>query len=146
MLGGMPYSRLANAGQIEDLVKDIADPNKQEDRGLDLLWNKLLQAVSVAYTLPQTSGGLAPQGAPAVTGTAPAAASAAAKTKPQAPVDDAMKAELLQAAEALKMGKGQLQKIGQLISTEYANKNRTISSTGEPGVDTFLELMGFNVQ
>jgi hypothetical protein len=140
MLAGMQYSRLQNAGQIDDLINKLADPANDSDSAQKDLWNKLTLAASVAQHTP--AGGGQPQaGGQSAAGTAPTA------TQATSDQDDpeALKQPVMQAISQITK-EGTLKAIGQTLSRGFTNNNRSIKSTGEPAVDALLMSMGFNPQ
>jgi len=134
LLSGMPYSRLANAAEIDQIIKTMSQPQNADPGKQQPLWQTLALAAAVAQTMPQSAGGLAPN----------SAADGGQQTG-----QDQSAQELV---EPIKQGlvKNQispdtLTKAGEIIIRDYANGERTIRSTGNPNVDALLLNMGFKI-
>jgi hypothetical protein len=135
LLAGMQYSRLQNAQQIDDLIKQIVDPANDSASAQKDLWNKLVLSAGVAQQGPAGS----PTQASASTdgGNSTAGGSTSGET-----------AEELQGTIAQTLGvqtdlPKQVATAGALIRRNHTDNNTSIKSTGVPAVDALLLNMGF---
>jgi hypothetical protein len=138
LLSGMQYSRLQNAQQFDDLIKQLTDPANDSASAQKDLWNKITLAASVAQQTPATAGGQA-----AITTGSNAAATSNKSTTtddPQLLIQPVQQA-LNQATPA-----GTLKAMGSILRQGFTNNNASLSSTGEPAVDALLMSMGFQTQ
>lgn len=148
LLSGMQYSRLQNAQQIDQLIKQIVDPANDSASAQKDLWNKLTLAASVAQQNPAASPGQSSASAQDGGTQAGGAQQQKAQATPAAEGDTAE--ELLQpvqqALEGAGAKSGTLRAIGQTIARGFTNNNTSVKSTGEPAVDALLLSMGFRPQ
>jgi hypothetical protein len=135
LLAGMQYSRLQNAQQIDNLIKQIVDPANDSVGSQKDLWNKLALAAGVAQQAPAQAGGTQSAG----TTTEPGGQQSAAGEGEDA---ETLKQPVLQALSQLTK-EGGLKSMGSVIAQGFTNNNRSIKSTGEPAVDALLLAMGF---
>ena len=130
LLSGMQYSRLQNAQQFDDLVKQIVDPANDSASAQKDLWNKITLAASVAQQNPASAGG----GATTPAGGGQKQASGNGET-----------AEELQSTIAQTLDKSlqAVKSAGALVRQKHTDNNDSIRSTGVPAVDALLLNMGF---
>lgn len=135
LLAGMQYSRLQNAQQIDDLIKQIVDPANDTASAQKDLWNKLTRAAAVAQYQPAQAGGTKPA----------ASAPAGAKPTAQAGGEDAesLVPTVKQVLDQAGAKDGTLRAIGQAVTRGFTQNSTAIQSTGVPAVDAMLMTMGF---
>lgn len=133
LLSGMPYNRLANAQEIDQIIKNISAPGLDPSKAAEL-WQQLALAAAVTYTVPQSSGGLE----------APATPGGAEKEKT---TTDTVDPGTLAAAIKNKanVDAAALANIGRTVRADFADNEDQIKSTGNPAVDALLQSMGFSV-
>jgi hypothetical protein len=133
----MQYSRLQNAQQFDDLVKQIVDPANDSASAQKDLWNKITLAASVAQQNPASAGGTQSAGTTTTPGSQQSATSG----------DDPelLKPQVEQAIDKLTPS-GTRDALGKVLRQGFTQNNATLKSTGEPGIDAFLMSLKFNVQ
>jgi hypothetical protein len=136
LLAGMQYSRLQNAQQIDNLIKQIVDPASDSVGAQKDLWNKLALAAGVAQQAPAQAGGTQSTG----TTTGPdSQQSAAGGGETAEELKDTIKQTLATVSDLPK----QVLTAGNLIKRNHTDNNDSIKSTGVPAVDALLMNMGF---
>lgn len=133
LLAGMQYSRLQNAQQIDDLIKQIVDPANDSASAQKDLWNKLVLAAGVAQHAPAASG-------PTQTGGAQTSQTPQSGTDGETAED--LRGTLAQAIKGIGQDKNATT-LGQLVRKNFTNNAADIKSTGVPAVDALLLNMGF---
>jgi len=130
LLSGMPYNRLANANEIDQIIKSISAPNPDPAKQTEL-WQQLAQAAAVAYTIPQSAGGLED---PKAGNVAP---------EQGEPVDPTTLAAAIK--NKANIDATGLSNIGKTVRADFTGNESQIKSTGNPAVDTLLKSMGFSI-
>ena len=141
MLAGMQYSRLQNASQIDDLIKQLVDPANDSASAQKDLWNKLTLAASVAQHNPAGSPAGQQTSAQQTSAQQPSQQSTAQQPAGGETADE-LQATIAQALQAYKQDKN-ASTIGQLVKKNFADNSSSIRSTGVPAVDAMLLNMGF---
>jgi hypothetical protein len=133
LLAGMQYSRLQNAQQIDNLIKQIVDPANDSASAQKDLWNKLVLSAGVAQQAPAQAGG--PQSAGTTTG----------PSSQQSAAGGGETAEELKDVIAQTLGKDlqAIKSAGSLVKQKHTDNDDSIKSTGVPAVDALLLNMGF---
>jgi hypothetical protein len=129
LLAGMQYSRLQNAQQIDNLIKQIVDPASDSVGAQKDLWNKLALAAGVAQQAPAQAGGTQPAG----------------PDGQQSAAGGGETAEELKDVIAQTLGKDlqAIKSAGSLVKQKHTDNDDSIKSTGVPAVDALLLNMGF---
>jgi hypothetical protein len=132
LLAGMPYSRLQNAREIDQLINTMSQPQYADPKAQAPLWQQLALAAAVAATVPQSAGGAGPE--PTVGKSADADSTSTQSAR-----------ELVDPVQQV-MQKNQidLSKAGRAM-IDFNNNETAIRSTGNPGVDAMLLAMGFTI-
>jgi len=132
LLAGMQYSRLQNAQQIDDLIKQIVDPANDSASAQKDLWNKLVLSAGVAQQAPAGSPTQASD--PTAGGNSTAGGGTSGET-----------AEELKDVIAQTLGKDlqAIKSAGSLVKQKHTDNDDSIKSTGVPAVDALLLNMGF---
>jgi hypothetical protein len=136
LLAGLPYARLQNAQEIDQLINTMSRPENANPKMQAPLWQQLAQATAVAAIIPQSAGGAGPE---------PTANKQSNDTEKQTqsareliePVQQAMKQNQIDLAN--------LSKSGQVLRSKFNNNETAIRSTGNPNVDAMLLAMGFTI-
>jgi hypothetical protein len=136
LLAGMQYSRLQNAQQIDNLIKQIVDPANDSVGAQKDLWNKLALAAGVAQQAPAQAGGTQSAG---TTTDSSSQQSAAGGGETAEELKDTIKQTLATVSDLPK----QVLTAGNLIKRNHTDNNDSIKSTGVPAVDALLLNMGF---
>jgi hypothetical protein len=133
LLAGMPYARLQNAPEIDQLVNTMSKPENADPKIQAPLWQQLAQATAVAAIIPQSAGGAGPEP------TAGTQDNAAEKQTQSA-------RDLIEPVQqAMKQSQIDLSKSGQVLRSKFNNNETSIQSTGNPNVDAMLLAMGFTI-
>lgn len=130
LLSGMPYSRLANAAEIDQIIKTMSQPQNADPGKQQPLWQTLALAAAVAQTVPQSAGGIAAE---------PSATQSTGQEQSAKELVEPIKQGLAKNQVAPEI----LAKAGEIIVRDYTNGERNIRSTGNPNVDALLLNMGF---
>lgn len=132
LLAGMPYSRLQNAREIDQLINTMSQPQYADPKAQAPLWQQLALAAAVAATVPQSAGGARPE--PTVD-----------KSDDISSTSTQSARELIDPVQQV-MQKNQfdLSKAGRVM-INFNNNETAIRSTGNPGVDAMLLAMGFTI-
>jgi hypothetical protein len=133
LLAGMPYARLQNAQEIDQLINTMSRPENADPKVQAPLWQQLAQATAVAAIIPQSAGGAGPE---------PTANKQSNDTEKQTQ----SARELLEPVQqAMKQSQIDLSKPGQVLRSKFTNNETAIRSTGNPNVDAMLLAMGFTI-
>jgi len=133
LLAGLPYARLQNAQEIDQLVNTMSKPENADPKIQAPLWQQLAQATAVAAIIPQSAGGAGPE---PTTGTQDNTAEKQTQSA----------RELLEPVQqAMKQSQIDLSKPGQVLRNKFTNNETAIRSTGNPNVDAMLLAMGFTI-
>lgn len=129
LLSGLPYTRLQNAQEIDNLIKIMSEPANADSEKQWPYWQQLVKAAALADVLPQNLTQKA------------ATASTASTTQgsPQELRDPVVAAEKQDAG----VDPATLAKVGQVLRSKFTGNADDISSTGDPAVDALLLAMGF---
>jgi len=131
LLSGLPYTRLQNAQEIDNLINIMSEPANATAEKQWPYWKQLVKAAALADVLPQNL-----TAAPSSQKTA---APGAVQGTPQELKDPVVAAE--------KQGAGvdpaTLAKVGQVLRSKFTGNADDINSTGDPAVDALLLAMGF---
>jgi hypothetical protein len=132
LLSGMPYARLQNAQEIDQLIKTMSQPQNADPRVQAPLWQQLAMATAVAAVVPQSAGGAGPE---------PTGAEGGDNDQhTQSP------RELVEPiTQAMAKNQVDLAKPGAILRKDFTNGETAIRSTGNPNVDAMLLAMGFTL-
>lgn len=133
LLAGMPYARLQNAQEIDQLIKAMSQPQNSDPKVQAPLWQQLALQAGVAAVVPQSAGGAGPE-PKAGQGSGDDTQSQSARELVE-PVQQTMK----------KADITTLAKTGQVLRSGFTDNETAIRSTGNPGVDAMLLAMGFTI-
>jgi hypothetical protein len=136
LLAGLPYARLQNAQEIDQLIKTMSKPENADPKAQEPLWQQLALASAVSAIIPQSAGGTGPE------------PTAAAGASPDNTTDQSAKSarELIEPVQqVMKQSQIDLSKPGQILRSKFNNNETAIRSTGNPNVDAMLLAMGFTL-
>jgi hypothetical protein len=134
LLAGLPYSRLQNAQEIDQLIKTMSKPENADPKTQEPLWQQLALASAVSAIIPQSAGGTGPE--------------PTATAGPDTATDQSAKSarELIEPVQqVMKQSQIDLSKPGQVLRSKFNNGETAIRSTGNPNVDAMLLAMGFTL-
>jgi hypothetical protein len=133
LLAGMPYARLQNAQEIDQLINTMSRPENADPKVQAPLWQQLAQATAVAAIIPQSAGGAGPE---------PTTNKQGSEKNQQGQTAQ----ELLEpVTQFMAQNKIDMKKPGQLLRSQFNNNETAIRSTGNPNVDAMLMAMGFTI-
>lgn len=133
LLAGKYFSRMANASEIQSLVREIADPANGNASMQENLWQQLVRACFVGEHTPAAGpGGEEP--AADVGSTTPRRRAPAGSESPEAMVD------------SVKGAVGDLSAAGNKLRSNFTSGDNEVKSTGQPAVDAMLLSMGFRIR
>jgi hypothetical protein len=129
----MPYARLQNAQEIDQLINTMSRPENADPKVQAPLWQQLAQATAVAAIIPQSAGGAGPE---------PTVNKQGSEKNQQGQTAQ----ELLEpVTQFMAQNKIDIKKPGQLLRSQFNNNETAIRSTGNPNVDAMLMAMGFTI-
>lgn len=144
LFAGLPYSRLTNLQEIENIVDELVKPlppgSSLKSQGN--LWAKLAQTAAVSQVVAQATPAKNPTGPQGVT-------NPTAKQATQQPTGNdpaILMAQVVTALGQAGVQKGSLPAMGKVATAFDPNQTTTLTSTGNVGVDAMLLAMGFQVQ
>lgn len=133
LLAGMPYARLQNAQEIDQLINTMSKPENANPKTQTPLWQQLAQATAVAAIVPQSAGGAGPN---------PTDNKQGGEKNQQGQTAE----ELLEPVKQfMAQNNIDMTKPGQLLRSQFNNNEKAIGSTGNPNVDAMLMAMGFTI-
>lgn len=137
LFSGMPYARLINAQEVDQIINDMSRPENASPERQAPFWQELGLQAATAQLIPQSSGGIGSlSGAPAK-----------GQTQAQQPQTSDELIEPVKQAEKqdANLSAEQLKAAGEAVRKHFTNNETNIESTGDEAVDALLKAMGFDI-
>lgn len=137
LFSGMPYSRLINAQDVDQIISDMSKPENSSPERQAPFWQELGLQAATAQLIPQSSGGIGSLGSDTTK----------APTKKAEPQTSDELVEPVQQAEKqdAQLSPQQLKLAGEVLRARFTNNETNIDSTGDEAVDALLKAMGFEI-